>query len=151
MGEEVLYWWPILDNLVNFMNTKTDDEGNLIFVLDGGVYAGTKGTGKTYPCIEVTWDGETGIKIKRQTQGFVTLWADICIQNSDEDPAAPYSEIHKWQTLIIKLLKEWPSELNEKLNIGSTIEVTHALSDGDIQRPTCISRLIITIDWRITK
>jgi hypothetical protein len=148
---EQLYWWPILDNLVQFINTKTDDEGNLIFVLEGGVYAGTKGTGKTYPCIEVTWDGETGISIKRPTHGVVILWADICIQNSDEDPAAPYAEIHKWQTAIIKLLKEWPRVLNEMLNIGPKVEVTHVLSDGDIQRPTCVSRLIINIDWRITE
>ena len=146
MGEQ-LYWWPLIKHLVEFLNHRKNKLDKLEF--DGvDVYAGTKNSGKSYPCVEVTWDHEGNIDIYRSDKGNISLWIDIYLENDSEDPAAPYEILFQWQVKVLNALASWHEALKRDFRIAVKIDVPDILSDGDMQRPTCACRIITNIEWR---
>lgn len=142
-----IYWWPLTESLVETMNQEVDKEGNIVFK-GIEVYAGTKQAGKKYPCIEVTWDNESGISIHRPIQGEVVLWIDIALKTNSSKPSEHYELMYPLQLKVFKVLGKWNSVIKQKLQISPIIEVTDVISDGDIQRPTCVCRIVTNIKWR---
>lgn len=142
-----IYWWPLANSLCNSMRGAKDQLGHYIF-RGVDIYAGTKGTAKNYPCIEITWDCEENIFVCRPTQGHVRLWVDVCLQNDSDNPSAPYELLYHLQTEIIDLLARWPQRIMKEMQIAAKVEVPAIVSDGDIQRPTCVCRINVDIEWR---
>lgn len=144
-----IYWWPLAKNLVDTIKKHKDQLGTFLFK-DIEVYGGSKLNGKKYPCIEVTYDRESNVKIHRPIQGNVTLWVDINIKNNNANPSEAYEIMYHWQTEIIDCLTNWQNEIRTELGIAAKVEVEDIISDGDVQRPVCACRLAIYIEWRNT-
>jgi len=134
-------WWPLAKSLAAFLNEQIQDESLYI-------YAGTKGTGKKYPCMEITWDDETEVNIQRATSGNVKLWIDIGLKSNNSDPAQAYDLQDIYQNKALGVLKEWPQKVLQELGIASKVSVPDVISDGDIDRPTSTSRIVVNIEWR---
>lgn len=143
----VLVWWPIVEHITNFIKTYKDDNNVLVF--DGvDVYAGSKNKAKNFPCIEVTFDQESGIDIYRSVKGDIGIWIDIGVLNSGDDPVEAYREIYPYQKNVLNSLHDWIEKINQDLKIAIKINNVEVVSDGDIQRPTVMSRLILNLNWR---
>lgn len=142
-----IYWQPLAKHLVQTMRNHKDSAGEDIFK-GIEVYTGSKLTGIKYPCIEITWDRETNIKIHRPLQGNVILWVDINIKNNSPDPSEGYEILYQWQTKALDCIASWQKEIYAELGIAAKVEIVDIISDGDTQRPVCASRLVVNIEWR---
>ncbi len=143
-----LNWWPLANSLVEFLKNHKDELGAPSF--EGVfIYAGTKITGKVYPCIEITFDAESNPTGKR---GLVNLWVDVCLKNNNSNPSEAYELMFKYQTEIMNLIFNyddgWPAAIKKDLGIATDIKISNVISDGDSQRPVCQCRMVLEIDWR---
>lgn len=139
--DRVSMWWPLAKSLAAFLNANIVEDGL-------SIYPGTKGTGKKYPCMEITWDDETSINIQRPSTSNVRLWVDIALKSSGSDPADAYGLQDDYQNKVLCALSEWPQEILKEHGIASKVTVTDIISDGDINRPTSTARIVIQIEWR---
>lgn len=139
-----LNWWPLANSLVEFLKQQKDSLGAPVF--DGvGIYAGTRATGKGYPCIEVTFDSENDAAGDR---ALTTLWVDILLKSNSSTPSDAYELLFKYQTEFMNLLPLWIKWAKKEIGIAAIVKVPSVMSDGDVQRPVCQSRIILEIEWR---
>jgi hypothetical protein len=144
--KRITYWWPLAKSLAAFLNEQQNEAGKKIF--EGvAIYTGTKGTAKSYPCIEVTYDGEQAISFT-QFQGNVDLWADLWLKSSSNDPAEAYDLQDAMQQKVLAVLIEWPAQILEKLGIATKLTIKEITSDGDLYRPSVGARIVLNIEWR---
>jgi len=141
MDNRITMWWPLAKSLAAFLNTQIIEEGL-------SIYPGTKGTGKKYPSMEITWDDETGIFIQKPTTSNVKLWVDIALKCNSSDPAQAYDLQDIYQNKVLCAIKEWPEQVLNELGIASKVSIPDIISDGDIDRPTSTSRIVVKIEWR---
>ncbi len=136
-----MQWWPIAKHLVDFLTKRPENSGFEI-------YAGTKGTAKPAPCLEVLWDEEGSLSIHQSNQGKVVLWVDIWLLTVDVDDAVAYQKQFDAQVNIISSLREWQKKLCTDLAITSKVDCPGIVSEGTIRRPTFGCRMILEIEWR---
>lgn len=147
------YWYPLAKSLANYLNNqlseKKDGMGTPIPLFDGvDVYVGTKGKGRDYPCIEVTWESESNVSNSLPTVGEVSLWVDVCVEADDDEPEQAYVMQDELQSKIFDCLPKWPPVAREDTGIAPNVTIEEIVSDGDIYRPVSISRIVLSIEWR---
>lgn len=164
--DKKLVWWPLIAHITAYLQkaeseidkkppadeaekaeagkdpqkAKADTNQSLL------IYAGTKGPARTYPCIEITWDHES---LSMGSAGFASIWIDICLKTDSKDPSEAYQKQYDYQTKIIDMLNSWPRQLIADTGIAVKMVIEDIVSDGDIQRPVSMSRIILSIDWRV--
>jgi hypothetical protein len=144
--KRITYWWPLAKSLAAFLNAQQDEAGKNIF--EGvAIYTGTKGTAKSYPCIEITYDGEQEISFT-QPRGNIDLWADIWLKSSSSDPADAYELQDAMQQKVFVVLMEWPEQILAELGIATKLTIKEVTSDGDLYRPSVGARIVLNIEWR---
>ena len=136
-----MQWWPIAKHLVDFLADRPENSGF-------EVYAGTKGSAKPAPCLEVLWDEEGNLSIHQSNKGKVVLWVDIWLFTADVDDDVAYQKQFDAQINIISCLKKWQKNLNADLAIASKVDCPGIVSEGTIRRPTFGCRMILEIEWR---
>lgn len=141
------YWWPLAKSLAQFLQEYKDENDMLLFG-ELLIYAGSMLNAKTYPCIEIIWDKEREVK---RNCGLVNLWIEICLQNNSDKPAEAYERMHRWQAALLQALPHWETEAKRDLGIAMAVHISGMASAGDLQRPVCQSRMMIEIEWRVSK
>ncbi|VBB05571.1 Hypothetical protein LUCI_0781 [Lucifera butyrica] len=138
----MLYWWPIAKHVSAFLAAKPE------FAAPWSIYPGSKGSAKSYPCIEVQWDEEAGVSIHKANQGNLTLWLDIWVRSDQVTPDEVYQQQYEAQLAILNSLEEWSDLLLEEVGLAVKIDCPGIASQGTITRPSFGCRMIITMEWR---
>lgn len=145
--KRITYWWPLAKNLAAFLNAQTDDTGEPLFGT-AQIYTGARGTSKSYPCIEVTYDGEADVPLSMASQGRVILWIDVWVKSGSKDPEDAYALQDVFQQRIFSALTDWPSYILATLQVATKLNLKDVASDGDMYRPACGARIVLEIEWR---
>lgn len=138
---EYLIWWPVLNHLRDFAAAQDELAG-----VD--VRAGSKKPKDPYPCVEFIWDEENAQNLYRTNQGEFTIWVDSWIKNSDPDPAAGYEVLHVLQEKVCEVIVRWSDAVIEDMNLFVNLELNGIVSDGELRRPLCGSRMVLKIKWK---
>ncbi len=139
-------WWPITENLRDYLRERSLMEGSGLAGVD--IHAGAANPIENYPCLEVLWDEESGGDPHKNTKGKIILWLDGWVENDDPDPGVIYGLLYQLQRGFFDVLGDWPKFLGEKLEMAIKVIVGRTVSDGDTNRPIGGSRTILEIEWR---
>lgn len=148
------YWWPLVKSLVAFLNAQksedeVDENGNPLPLFDGvAIYAGSRGKGKDFPCIEIGYESEGDISAPVPNVGQAVITIDVCVEGSDEDPSVAYELQDELQGKILSRLPDWPRIARDEAGIAPNVTIDGIASDGDIYRPVAYSRIFLNVEWR---
>lgn len=132
-------WWPLANNLVEYLKSLPDFS-------EDNVHAGIENPVKKYPCVEVLWEGETGIDLHKQSSGNISFWIDEYVKNKES--AEAYAALFFMQKNTLAALRNWPNHVKETLGLALKVTVSDIASDGETLRPVTGSRIILEIEWR---
>lgn len=135
-------WFPVMKTVENIL--KESESPALSGV---AIYQGTKGTAKSFPCIEIIWDNETGISM--HTGGGTTgVWIDTMVnrvEGADADDSEAYARLYEIQQAMLAALDGFPRRLLTDYGIASKADVKQIVSDGAEFTTTFGSRAFLTV------
>ena len=99
-----MMWWPLANNLVEYLKSLPDFS-------EDNVHAGIENPVKKYPCVEVLWEGETGIDLHKQSSGNISFWIDEYVKNKESVEA--YAALFFMQEKTLAALRNWPNHVKE--------------------------------------
>jgi len=142
MNEDyLLIWWPLLDHLRDYASAQTELTGV-------AVRAGSKTPKDPYPCVEFTWDDESGKNLLRTDKGTLIIWADCWLKNAGKEPDSGYPALHTIMKSVCLIVARWSDAVLSDLNLYTDITLKSAISDADSNRPLCGARMVFEIEWR---
>lgn len=151
-------WFPIADNLKEFLTTYTNQDGTPLFsdminYEDMNIGIGSKGTARaTYPCLEILFDSEEkGVIHTKIKEGTTNLWLDCYVSDNttlELTPDINQREMFLFQQNVIRVMKDWQYQLEGALKIKPCVSINGIISDGDTNLPLLMSRIMLEIKWR---
>lgn len=151
----MIKWLVVAKHLKGFLEAYADKDGNELFkelinYNDFNINIGSINTASTYPKLDILFDREEKENAVQQNRGIITLWLDFTSNTGSDDSIVEYEQSYYFVNQLSSVLLEWTrkfaGEHNNKFVIAPFI--SNVLSDGDVQRPIFMTRVILDIVWR---
>lgn len=150
-----LFWLPVIKNLVKFLQEYKDEETEQSpfddFIQSNKLqfYAGSQGSARCVPCLEVLFDSESKDVQTQTYKGTVNLWLDIYVDKVIANtPEEAYNLIYNMGNAVQKCMIPWQRSLKTTEGLATSTIVTDILSDGDSDSQNYLIRMLLKIDYR---
>ncbi len=133
-------WFPVMKTVENLLKESESP------ALQGvAIYQGTKGTAKSFPCVEIIWDNEAGISM-HNGGGDTGVWIDTMVNRAEgKDDSEAYAKLYEIQQAILAALDGFPRRLLTNYGIAAKADVKQIMSDGAEFTTTFGSRAFLTV------